>query len=95
MAEPSDKVPDFAEAMSWSEGVADDYDGSVHAALIDYCFCPGESYDDAWAEKLWDVYLYIEGQPCLCTEPAVDQYDACPRCRLLNREFDQYVGHGR
>jgi len=84
----------FNDALDWAEGAAEDH-GSVHAALVDWCFPPGESYDDAWLNKIWEVYEYIEGQPCLCTEPAVDQYDACPRCRLLNREFDEYVGHGR
>jgi hypothetical protein len=86
---------DFGDALAWIEGAEDQGFPNEHAALVEYCFAPPESYDDAWLNKLWEVYEYVEGQPCVCTEPAVDQYNACPRCRLLNREFDKYVGHGR
>jgi hypothetical protein len=87
--------PDFYEALSWINGAEKDGYPSEHAALVEYCFAPPESYDDTWLAKIWDLYLYVLGQPCVCTEPAVDLWDPCPRCRLLNRKFDEYDGRGR
>lgn len=68
---------------------------SMHAMLVEQLFFPPESYDDTWAEKIMEVWRYVVSQPCTCTEPAVDQYDPCPRCRVLNRKFDEYDGRGR
>jgi hypothetical protein len=84
----------FEESVAHAEAIADDF-GSVHAALIEVCFAPPESYDDAWLEKIWEVFQYVESRPCTCTEPAVDLERPCPRCRVLNRKFDEYDGAGR
>lgn len=79
-----------------AEQFAATYDDlSLHAALVDLYFPPPESYGDAHAERLHEVWEYVEAQPCTCTQPAVDLEGPCPRCRLLNCEFDQYVGQGR
>ncbi len=91
---PPAKRPSFLEMRDWAESAERDY-GSVHAAAIDFLFAPPESYGDPELERLHDVFEYVEAQPCTCTERSVERSGGCPRCRLLNREHDEYVGHGR
>lgn len=83
----------FDDMREWAEA-ARDYP-SVHAAAIDYLFAPGESYDDTFLEKLYEVYEFVERLPCSCTTKIIDEYDGCERCLLLNRQLDVYVGRGR
>lgn len=93
MTAPAKRIS-FDEMREAAEGAERDY-GSVHAAAIDMLFPPPESYDDAWLARLHDVYVYVLAQDCTCTMASVDESGGCPRCRLLNREHDEYVGHGR
>lgn len=40
--------PDFDKALDWIQGAVTVGYPNEHAALVDYCFAPPESYDDAW-----------------------------------------------
>lgn len=59
--------------------------GSIHAAAIDRCFPPPESYEDPWLARIFDLYDFVVAAPCTCTpEQAAEPWDKCPRCTLLN-----------
>lgn len=89
-------IHDWSSVEKHADQLAESYDDfGRHAAMVDILFCPPESYDDAHSQKLHEVWEYVNGQPCTCTQPAVDLEGACPRCRLLNQEFGEYVGSGR
>lgn len=86
------EADDRHRAIEWAEENAEDH-GSVHAALVDYLFCPPEAYEDPWLDRLLDIHKFVVAQPCNC--PWGDEGARCMRCELLNRRHDVYVGAGR
>lgn len=77
--------PGFDVMEEWAEGAIEAGYPNVHAAAVEWCFTPPESYDDPWLDRIYDVWLFVRAQPCSCRVEADGEVDEpCERCRLLN-----------
>lgn len=69
-----------------AEGHLDDFE-----ELVTERFNPPDDDSHSAYTVIEQVAAYVEAQPCTCTPEQIEDWDACPRCRVLGRRGDESV----
>lgn len=59
--------------------------------LVSERFNPPDDDSSTAYSVIEGVAAFIEGLPCACTPAQIEDWDACPRCRVLGRIGDAHV----